>query len=178
MSIENNIRTAEFDPKVCTYWLFVIAFVMSITLVGIPFLLLWLPFGMLLTRRYLKSMSCVLTEKSIKVKKGILVVTEKTIPLEKITDMGMVQGPLMRHFGLYTLSVETAGQSTPGALVALTGIKDAAGFREAVLDQREAIAVGAPMPSSGEPKPDSTDSSTLLAEIRDSLFRIEKKLER
>ena len=95
---------------------------------------------MLLTKRYLDRMDCELTDKSLKVKKGIMVRIEKTIPLEKTTDMGMVQGPIMRIFDLHQLTVETAGQSGTGALVSLTGILDAKAFREAVLTQREKVS--------------------------------------
>ena len=177
MSEETAIKTAEFNPKVRTYWLLSGALVLSVTVVGIPLLLFWFPLGMLITQRYLDHMECVLTSKALKVKKGILVRTEKTIPLEKITDMGMVQGPIMRHMGLHTLSIETAGQSGQGALVSLTGIVDARSFREAVLAQREAIS-SSPVSGVTEDgaKPASEDSK-ILVEIRDSLLRIEKRLQ-
>lgn len=176
MSEEISIRQAEFDPAVCTYWLIQGACGLAFSCVGIPLLLLWFPFGLLLTRRQLDRMSCELTDKALKVRKGIFVRVEKTIPLEKITDMGMVQGPIMRHFNLYTLTVETAG-SGAGALVSLTGIVDAQAFREAVLNQREAISTAAPQPATGTAQQTSPEAASLLGEIRDSLLRIEAKLE-
>jgi putative membrane protein len=121
-------------------------------------------------------MECVLTNKALKVKKGMLVKIEKTIPLEKITDMGMAQGPIMRQFDLHTLTIETAGQSGQGALAALTGIVDAKEFREAVLNQRDAASV---LPPSAAPEAAAQGilaSSSLLAEIRDSLLRIEEEV--
>lgn len=171
------LRKAEFNPQVCTYWLLSGALVLTATVIGIPLLLVWFPFGLLFTKRYLASMECLLTEKALKVKKGVLVRTEKTIPLEKITDMGMVQGPILRHFDLYTLTVETAGQSAVGALVSLTGIVDAKSFREAVLNQRDALSASS---SPAEPiaaRPEPSDASSLLAEIRDALLRMEAKLD-
>jgi putative membrane protein len=170
------IRKAEFNTKVCTYWLLSGALILAATIVGIPLLLLWFPIGKVFTKRYLDRMSCVLTDKALKVSKGIFVRVEKTIPLEKITDMGMVQGPIMRYLDLHKLTVETAGQSGQGALVSLTGIIDAKAFREAVLNQREVLSVAsshsAPVAVSQEPN----DASSLLLEIRDSLLRIEVKL--
>ena len=133
MTSETQIRRAEFSPKVCVYWLLSGAMIMCLTIVGIPLLLIWFPIGLIVTKKYLDSMECVLTDKALKVKKGIFIRIEKTIPLEKITDMGMVQGPIMRAFDLHTLTVETAGQSGVGALVSLIGIIDAPGFRETVL---------------------------------------------
>ena len=174
---EKQIRKAEFNPKVCTYWLLSGAIILIVTVFGIPLLLLWFPIGLALTKRYLDRMECVLTEKALKVKKGILVRIEKTIPLEKITDMGMVQGPIMRQFDLYTLSVETAGQSGPGALVSLTGIVDAKAFREAVLNQRDAVSSTSPAVDTEMSLQAPTDVNVLLTEIRDSLHRIESLLE-
>lgn len=176
MSENSYIRKAEFDPKVRSYWLFSAVLVCVLTLVGIPFLILVIPLGMLLTGRYLSRMECLLTDKALKVKKGILVRVEKTIPLEKITDMAMVQGPLMRYFGIFKLTVETAGQSGAGALVALTGIVDAKEFREAVLAQRDIIS-GNLSASRGvtRTQDDSTDDATLV-EIKNSLLRIEAML--
>jgi putative membrane protein len=176
MTEEILIRRAEFNPKVCTYWLLSGALVITYTIVGIPLLLLWFPIGLVFTGRYLARMECLLTDKALKVKKGILVRTEKTIPLDKITDMGMVQGPVMRYFDLHKLTIETAGQSGQGALVSLTGIRDAKSFREAVLNQREENAAkSSPPPEAG--RQESSDTSSLLSEIRDSLLRIEVKLD-
>ena len=178
MNEETYVRKAEFSSKVCTYWLFSGALIMTSTIVGIPLLLLWFPIGFVFTKRYLDRMDCLLTDKALKVRKGIFVRIEKTIPLEKITDMGMVQGPIMRHFDLYTLTVETAGQSGQGALISLTGIIDAKSFREVVLKQREAISAISPQSASEAVRQKPFDSSPLLSEIRDSLLRIEAKLEK
>ncbi|MBT5925404.1 MAG: PH domain-containing protein [Verrucomicrobia bacterium] len=172
------LKKAEFNKRVCSYWLLSGTIILTVTIIGIPLLLLWIPLGMIFTQRYLSRMECLLTKKALKVKKGILVRVEKTIPLEKITDMGMVQGPIMRHYGLHTLTVETAGQSGPGALVALTGIQDATVFREAVLTQRDAVAdkdFKTP-PTETTPTVSNKDQLEVLKEIRDVLNRIEQKI--
>jgi putative membrane protein len=176
MGEELVIRKAQFNSKVCIYWLVGGALVLTFTIVGIPLLLLWFPIGFVFTKRYLDRMECLLTDKALKVKKGILIRTEKTIPLEKITDMGMVQGPIMRLFDLYTLTVETAGQSGQGALVSLTGIIDAKSFREAVLMQRQAISAALPRSGPEPARQEPFDAASLLSEIRDSLLRIEAKI--
>jgi putative membrane protein len=178
MSEELLIRKAQFTSKVCIYWLLSGALVFTFTIIGIPLLLLWFPIGLVFTKRYLDRMECVLSDKALKVKKGIFVRTEKTVPLEKITDMGMVQGPIMRLFDLYTLTIETAGQSVQGALVSVTGIIDAKSFREAVLKQRDAISAALPHSASEPARQEPFDAISLLSEIRDSLLRIEAKLEK
>lgn len=176
MEKDQLVRKAEFDPKVRTYWLLSGVLVCVITLVGIPFLLIWIPLGMYLTGRYLDRMGCELTTKALKVKKGIMVRVEKTIPLEKITDMALVQGPVMRHFGLYKLSVETAGQSGPGSLVSLIGIVDAKDFRETVLKQRDHMAEQSGSRASSSTDESAVSGSATLEEVRDSLLRIEALL--
>ena len=85
-------------------------------------------------------MSARLLERKLVVKRGIIFVVEKSIPLEKITDVALSQGPIMRFFGLYRLSFETAGQSAEGALVSLIGINDAEKFREAILKQKDNLS--------------------------------------
>ena len=178
MDEEKYIRKAEFNERVCTYWLLSGALILAVTIAGIPLLLLWFPIGKVFTKRYLDRMSCLLTDKALKVSKGIFFRVEKTIPLEKITDMGMVQGPVMRHFGLYKLTVETAGQSSQGALVSLTGIVDAKAFREAVLNQRDVLSAGLSHLDTPAVRQEPIDASSLLSEIRDTLLRIEVKLEK
>jgi putative membrane protein len=179
MSAENTILKAEFNPKVCVYWLLSGAIIFLFSIVGIPLLLLWFPIGFVFTKRYLDRMECILTDKALKVRKGIFVRIEKTIPLEKITDMGMVQGPIMRSFNLHTLTVETAGQSGVGSLVSLTGIVNASEFRESVLNQRELQAghTSSVRPSESLDDQEITPKNSLLTEIRDSLVRIESILE-
>ncbi len=178
MKTDTVIREATFNSKVCTYWLLSTTIVLALTVVGIPFLLIWLPLGYFFTGRYLAKMSCVLTDKDLKVKKGMFVRVEKTIPLEKITDVGMVQGPIMRHFGIHQLTVETAGQSSQGPLVSLTGINDAEDFRETVLQQRDQMRGG----QSAAPAVNQTSATvadqSVLKDIHETLLRIEEQLKK
>ncbi len=170
---------AGFDPRVRTYWLLSGAMILTVTLVGIPLLPFWFLVGHYFTARYLSHMRCRLTPKTLEVAKGMFVRVEKTVPLDKITDVGLVHGPIMRHFDLQALSVETAGQSSAGALVKLIGIEDTEGFRAAVLAQRDKVVRsmegGSAQPSalpSGEPVLDPQ----VLVEIRDTLQRMEGKM--
>ncbi|MDP7303261.1 MAG: PH domain-containing protein [Pirellulaceae bacterium] len=140
MANETIILRAEFSEKVKTYWLMstVVACVMSI--LGILALPILIPIIMVVGDRRLRAMECNLTDRSLQVKRGVWFRFEKTIPLDKITDLALAQGPVMRHLGLQALSVETAGSSQPGALVSLVGIVDAEAFRDAVLKQKEVHA--------------------------------------
>ncbi len=179
---EAVLRQATFSPKVRTYWLLTGALILTVSIVGIPFLIFWFPIGYVLTGRYMERLRCVLTEKNLHVARGVLVRQEKTVPLDKITDLAMSHGPIMRSLGLRGLSVETAGQSGPGSLIKLVGIEGTEEFRAAVLAQRERVgasggALSAPSPAAAAAGEAAVESGKLLTEIRDALLRIERRLD-
>ena len=180
MSDHTVLLEAEFDPKVKTYWVLspVVPFVVLI--VTIPIAILIFIIARIFVDQYLKNLSCTLTDRTLDIKKGILNKTESTIPLEKITDLQLFQGPIMRYFGLHGFKVETAGQSSGvGSLVNIVGIVDTPGFRKAVLAQRDKLHDGdtASSTPAGVPAAAGTDEQTeILREIRDSMARIETHL--
>lgn len=186
------LREAEFDPAVKKYWMInaLAPFVFSV--VGIPLLPIGWLIGQILINKYLDRLACTLTDRTLEVRKGVLNRVQSTIPLEKITDLQMFQGPIMRAMGLHGFKVETAGQTTTGgALLSIVGIVDAEDFREAVLAQRDMRAAGdagdrgvggagaaasgiAASPASAEMV---AEMVAVLAEIRDAVVRIESKLD-
>lgn len=50
-----------------------------------------------------------LSERSMRLRRGIWVIHETTITYENIQNIGVRQGPVQRHFGIATLTVHTAG---------------------------------------------------------------------
>jgi putative membrane protein len=180
MATEDSvIWDAEFNDSVTTYWLLNGAIICVVTVIGIPFLIIWFLIGKWATRKYLASHKCTLTDKTLKVSKGILTRVEKTVPLDRITDLALIQGPIMRYFDIEALSVETAGQSTAGSMVSLAGIKDGRAFRDAVLKQRDIAVENQKRTSTAMTEQDDpfsgSEAISLLREIRDSLSRLEKK---
>lgn len=168
------LEQASFNPDVRKYWLMGGTATLFFSLIGIPLLPIWWILGMSITQRYLDRMECTLTRRTLIVRKGWLVRVEKTIPLDKITDLGMIQGPLMRVFGIHALSIETAGSTQPGALVKLHGIVDVEAFRDTVLAQRDRMLEHTDEPSAPAAQPSPGVASdpemvTLLREIRDEL---------
>jgi putative membrane protein len=184
------IWEATFDERIKPYTMWSTILICTVTVVLIPLAILYLFIGNWYISRYLANLGCTLTERTLEIKKGILNKTESTIPLEKITDLQMFQGPIMRHFGLHGFKVETAGQSsTAGSLVNIIGIVDAVKFRKSVLDQRDRLANsprGAHMAASSTPPSGSTSGghgaiggpevAVILSDIRDTLGRIETKM--
>jgi putative membrane protein len=164
---------AHFDPRLQLYWTLLAAIIGAFTCIG----LLWVPFQLMINRKRYESLECELTERSLNIRMGFLFRTEKTIPLDKIQDLSLHEGPLLRHLGLASLKVETAGGGSAQGVAdaTLTGVMDAIEFRDAVLDQRDQVTqTGGAAP----PVVASTGSSEdVLAEIRDSVRNIQKLLE-
>ena len=170
--------SARFDPKLPHYWMLGAIIVLTVTVVGIPIIPVWLVFGRSLYKKQYERLECDLTERSLNIRRGFLFRIEKNIPLDKIQDVAMKEGPILRHLGLSALAVETAGQSAPqGASDAtLTGVIDAPGFRDAILDQRDLVVGALLEPSRKVPEGAGSSDEEVLVEIRDSLHRIEKLL--
>lgn len=171
--------TAEFDQKLKIYWYLQAIFVLTITIVGIPLAVIWLFIGRAIARRQFECLSCTLTEIKLIVKRGVWFRSQKTIPLENIQDLSVIEGPLLTKFGLCALKVETAGTSAqPGqADAALTGIVDALAFRDEVFARRDALRAGVSTAKNSALLENADgDAVTLLSDIRDSLARIEEHL--
>lgn len=172
------LRVAEISPQALRYSLLSLTVALVCTLVGIFALPFVLPFAWWYYKRFYGTLDVVLTSRELQVSRGVLIRQEKSIPLEKITDLAVIQGPIMRFMGIKGLQVETAGQSSAagGALVRLIGIVDTDGFRDDALDQRDKVTDA--VPSSDTAPTPADDTTALLGEIRDVLTRIEQKLAR
>ena len=132
---------AAFNPLIRPYLVAQGAFIMAVTIVGIPLAIVWLlGVGQWWARHYFDKLDCHLDAKKLRFRKGILVTVEKTIPLENIQDVTFIEGPILRHFHLSTLKFETAGSGTGQANdMHLTGIIDAHDFRNRILEARDAL---------------------------------------
>ncbi len=175
-SHSNIIQTAEFNPKIKTYFLLSVAFILTISIVGIPILILWfLGAGQYVSRRFYENLKCKLTEHHLEFKKGVLFKVEKTIPLENIQDLTFIENPLLKYLDLRILKIETAGQSNPhGSDMKLIGIINSAEFKEKVLHQRELLKTD--KRTDNRPTESSNDQIvSLLQEIKDILNEIKHK---
>lgn len=169
---EKILIQAEFNPIVKTYILLYVCGIMLVTIVGIPLAIIWLcGLGQWYSRHFYEKLFCVLTEKHLRFRMGILFTVDKTIPLENIQDLTFYEGPVLRHFNLAMLKVETAGQGQhSGNQMKLVGIVDAHHFRQRVLEQREAVKMKLISVSESDPQ------VRLLETISATLERIEKNL--
>jgi len=130
---------ARFNPLIRPYLVLSVGFSLLVTIIGIPFAILWfLGVGQWWARHYFDKLECELTPRALRYRKGIFVTVEKTIPLENIQDVTFIEGPLLKRFNLSILKFETAGHSAGQANdMKLIGIIDAHDFRARILAARD-----------------------------------------
>lgn len=177
MSDHPVLLEARFDrPAIKKYYLWQPTILLACTVVLLPILPIVLLIVVLMMDKYLDRLSCTLTERTLELRKGVFNRVESTVPLEKITDLQMFQGPIMRALGLHGFKLETAGQSSgPGAsLVHMIGIVDTPAFRKAVLTQRDRLADGGGRAPAATPP--AAGETQVLTEIRDLLRSIDTTL--
>jgi membrane protein YdbS with pleckstrin-like domain len=83
----------------------------------------------------------VMSERSVRMRRGIWIIREATITFENVQNVELKQGPLQRHFGVANLMVQTAGgggaklqqgQSNPHEGL-IEGIGDAKRVRDVIM---------------------------------------------
>jgi membrane protein YdbS with pleckstrin-like domain len=133
----------------------------------------------------------VLTDRSLRIRRGIWVIHETTISFENVQNVEVRQGPLQRHCGIADVIVQTAGggaahgkgeRSTPqGAHVGiLQGLDDAHAIRDLILDRvKRTRSAGLGDERAATPVTDRVTAPpftpahiALLREIRDDLRRM------
>ncbi|MDX2116522.1 MAG: PH domain-containing protein [Planctomycetota bacterium] len=86
----------------------------------------------------------VLSDRSMRIRRGVWIIYETTITYENIQNVRVTQGPLQRLFGFSDLVVETAGgggsgkgegASLGGHVGILEGVADPAALRDQILDR-------------------------------------------
>jgi len=157
-----HIMAVEFDRKIIVYWWMMANLGLLVTVVGIIAMVVWIPFGWIVHKKQFEHMSGALTDRSINMRMGWLFKKQQNIPLDKLTDVSIHEGPILNAFGVVRMQFETAG----AAPFILTGVKNSDQFRDLVLQQRDSL-VSAPQQSAS-----SDDSNDVLVEIRDILQQI------
>ena len=79
---------------------------------------------------------------TLRVDSGVFFLKRKSVPLDRITDFALVQGPLMRMLGIWALQVQTAGVGTPTPEATLIAIENPETVRNELLRRRNEAARG------------------------------------
>ena len=98
-------------------------------------------FGPWLSRKQADVLEYQLRQTHLFIHQGIFFVKRKTIPLDRITDIVLSQGPLLRYFGLWRLDIQTAGSGQQRAEAYLYGLVDPEQAKEYILTARDKIAI-------------------------------------
>ena len=157
-----HIMAVEFDRKIIVYWWIMANLGLLVTFVGIIAMVVWIPFGWIVHKKQYEHMSGALTDRSINMRMGWLFKKQQNIPLDKLTDVSIHEGPILNAFGVVRMQFETAG----AAPFIITGVKNSEQFRDLVLQQRDSLVYNPQQSASSE------DSNDVLVEIRDILQQI------
>ena len=152
-----HIMAVEFDRKIIVYWWIMANLGLLVSFVGIIAMVVWIPFGWIVHKKQYEHMSGALTDRSINMRMGWLFKKQQNIPLDKLTDVSIHEGPILNAFGVVRMQFETAG----AAPFILTGVKNSDQFRDIVLQERDSLVAN---PKQSAPSDDSND---VLVEIRD-----------
>ncbi|HDR74012.1 MAG TPA: PH domain-containing protein [Methanoculleus sp.] len=134
----------------------VIALVLLLLLVS--FWSFWIPL-------YYRTVVYRLSGDEISWRRGVWFRRTGIVPYSRITNVDIVQGPVMRRFGISSLKIQTAGYSAQAqAELSLEGIEEPEELREVIMEfVRGTKNAGDATGMEGEPR--STDAA-LLAEVK------------
>jgi len=126
------------------YW----AQILFIIIVGIWFLgiglavaiLFALTLGPWLSRRQAEALRYWLDGSTLRVDQGVFFLKRKAIPLDRVTDVVLVQGPLLRWCGIWELRIQTAGTGQAVPEASLYGVVDPERVRDVLLRARDEAA--------------------------------------
>lgn len=105
--------------------------------VGILLALVWILWlGRWLPQRQVEALRYWLDGPTLRIDGGLYFLQRKAIPLDRITDVALIQGPLMRWFGIWSLRVQTAGRGDSVPEASLIGLTEPEKVRDVLLQAR------------------------------------------
>jgi putative membrane protein len=125
-------------------WIFSHSSGLGVTALAIGGAAILIIFGLcslLLGRAQSKKLRYWLDGSVLRIEEGVVVVRKKAIPLERITDLELRQGPLLAFCGIWVLRVQTAGSSgkNGAAEASLYGLSSPEEVRDQLLAARGAL---------------------------------------
>ncbi len=92
--------------------------------------------GPWLARKQAQALQYRLEGRTLHIEQGVIFLKRKAIPLERITDLALTQGPLLRMLGLWRLDIQTAGTGQQMAEGYLYGLVNPDETRALLLERR------------------------------------------
>ena len=150
----------------CCAWMFVDSIFTILIVIGLAVLGVCVVFACIWAPLYYKSVVYHLNDTEMTWKRGVFFRKTGIVPYNRITNVDIVQGPVMRLFGISHLKIETAGggASKSSAEIQLEGISDPEPLRQMIMDfvrgQKPAAAA-----TGTEYKSQNADLQALLEEV-------------
>ena len=128
----------------------------------------------------------IVTDRSVRVREGAFIVKEKTLSYANIQNIKVVQGPLMRFFGISHLQVDTAGGEGGGDeqkkhgdnlhQVRLAGIENAPEVRDLIQGHLRRWGAGAGLgdPDDADRRRAAQVAATTSTALRDALRELKQ----
>lgn len=110
---------------------------------GIAFVGWWVyyfVFGKWLIERQSQEFNYRLEGRTLRIDWGVFFLKRKAIPLDRVTDFVLVQGPIMRMFHIWSLQVQTASTGTNIPEATLIAIENPERIRDELLKRRDEAA--------------------------------------
>ena len=103
--------------------------------------LLWyVGIGPWVHRRQVEALRYRLDGATLRIDQGFIFLQRKSIPLDRVTDVVLTQGPLLRHFGIWQMKIQTAGTGQQLPEGTMVGVIDAEAARDLIMRCRDEIA--------------------------------------
>ena len=150
----------------CCAWMFVDSIFTILIVIGLAVLGVCVVFACIWAPLYYKSVVYHLNDTEMTWKRGVFFRKTGIVPYNRITNVDIVQGQVMRLFGISHLKIETAGggASKSSAEIQLEGISDPEPLRQLIMDfvrgQKPAAAA-----TGTEYKSQNADLQALLEEV-------------
>ncbi|MDR2854709.1 MAG: PH domain-containing protein [Methanomicrobiales archaeon] len=166
-----------------TYWTYIVAeegFTRLIPIIVTTVFIALLVFILVWVVLYYRSVVYHLNKTEMTWKRGVWFWTTGIVPYNRITNVDIVQGPVMRLFHISSLRIQTAGASADGAPeIALTGIEEPEALRALIMDfvrGQPSVSAVTGAETSGVSFSANQDISALLEEVAMIRKLLESKL--
>jgi membrane protein YdbS with pleckstrin-like domain len=105
---------------------------------GLPFAAIYaFAFGPWLAPKQAAALRYRIEGNTLRIDQGVFFLKRKAIPLDRITDAVLSQGPLLRACGIWTLNIQTAGTGQQIAEGVLYGLPEHEKVREIIIEARD-----------------------------------------
>ena len=120
----------------CCAWMFIDSIFSIFLILGIAALAVCVIFACIWAPLYYKSVVYHLNGTEMTWKRGVFFRKTGIVPYNRITNVDIVQGPVMRVFGIYHLKIETAGggASKNSAEIQIEGVENPEPIRQLIMD--------------------------------------------